>query len=91
VVAQTNGPAFREKMLITHRGLSGPAMLQVSSYWEPETPVSIDLAPGRKVISAVTQAKTRTESVLKNAFAGILPKAICRPLDRTAPAEELDK
>jgi hypothetical protein len=61
-------------MLITHRGLSGPAVLQVSSYWQPQTPLSIDLAPGKEVISSVMQAKTRTESVLKNAFLGILPK-----------------
>ena len=74
VVAQANGPAFREKMLITHRGLSGPAILQVSSYWDPQTPVSIDLARGREVISPVLQAKTRNETVLKNAFTGILPK-----------------
>jgi hypothetical protein len=38
-------PAFREKMLITHRGLSGPAILQVSSYWQPGEPISLDLAP----------------------------------------------
>ncbi|MBS1841339.1 MAG: NAD(P)/FAD-dependent oxidoreductase [Acidobacteria bacterium] len=74
VVAQAGGTAFREKMLITHRGLSGPAILQASSYWEPQTPVSIDLAPGREVIPAVMEAKTRSESALRNAFLGILPK-----------------
>jgi predicted Rossmann fold flavoprotein len=37
--------AFREKMLITHRGLSGPAILQISSYWQPGEPISLDLAP----------------------------------------------
>jgi hypothetical protein len=74
VMARTGESAFREKMLITHRGLSGPAVLQVSSYWQPQTPLSIDLAPGKEVISSVMQAKTRTESVLKNAFLGILPK-----------------
>ena len=36
---------FREKMLITHRGLSGPAILQISSYWQPGGPISLDLAP----------------------------------------------
>jgi len=36
---------FREKMLITHRGLSGPAILQISSYWQPGEPISLDLAP----------------------------------------------
>lgn len=38
-------PAFREKLLITHRGLSGPAILQISSYWQPGQPISLDLAP----------------------------------------------
>jgi predicted Rossmann fold flavoprotein len=37
--------AFREKMLITHRGLSGPAILQISSYWQPGQAISLDLAP----------------------------------------------
>src|ERR1019366_4981646 len=37
---------FHEKMLITHRGLSGPAILQISSYWRPGEPIEIDLAPG---------------------------------------------
>jgi predicted Rossmann fold flavoprotein len=42
------GPArFREKLLFTHRGLSGPAILQASSYWHDGQPVMIDLAPGR--------------------------------------------
>ena len=38
-------PIFREKMLITHRGLSGPAILQISSYWQPGKPIALDLAP----------------------------------------------
>ena len=39
VVASTDHAQFREKMLITHRGLSGPAILQISSYWKPGTPI----------------------------------------------------
>ena len=42
-------PVFLEKMLVTHRGLSGPAVLQVSSYWKQGEPVRFDLAPGAKV------------------------------------------
>ena len=47
VIASTNSgkDRFREKMLFTHRGLSGPAILQISSYWDGNEPVSIDLAP----------------------------------------------
>uniref|UniRef100_Q01X33 HI0933 family protein n=1 Tax=Solibacter usitatus (strain Ellin6076) TaxID=234267 RepID=Q01X33_SOLUE len=46
VTVQANGAAFREKLLFTHRGLSGPAILQASSYWKPGEPVQIDLLPG---------------------------------------------
>lgn len=45
VARAASGPAFREKMLITHRGLSGPAILQISSYWKPGETVEIDLQP----------------------------------------------
>ncbi len=46
VIAATAAQQFREKLLFTHRGLSGPAVLQISSYWHPGEPVVIDLAPG---------------------------------------------
>ena len=55
VIASCDGNSFREKMLFTHRGLSGPAILQISSYWrkaeEKRHPIQIDLAPGREVIA----------------------------------------
>jgi hypothetical protein len=50
VDATSGGRTFREKMLFTHRGLSGPAILQVSSYWRPGEPVIIDLLPGLDLI-----------------------------------------
>jgi predicted Rossmann fold flavoprotein len=46
VVARCGGASFREKMLFTHRGLSGPAILQASSYWRPDAAIEIDLWPG---------------------------------------------
>jgi predicted Rossmann fold flavoprotein len=49
VIASHRGQSFREKMLFTHRGLSGPAILQISSYWREPDPISIDLAPDREV------------------------------------------
>jgi predicted flavoprotein YhiN len=45
IARATTGPAFREKMLITHRGLSGPAILQISSYWKPGETIQLDLQP----------------------------------------------
>jgi len=49
VVVSCDRQQFREKMLLTHRGLSGPAILQISSYWKSGRPLAIDLAPGMRV------------------------------------------
>jgi predicted Rossmann fold flavoprotein len=57
VIASCNGQQFREKMLITHRGLSGPAMLQISSYWKQSQPILIDLAPGSEITAAFHDPK----------------------------------
>src|SRR5262249_10864460 len=74
VIASSNGASFREKMLITHRGISGPAILQVSSYWKAGQGVTIDLAPGREVARKVAQSKMRNRASLEKAFQGVLPK-----------------
>jgi predicted Rossmann fold flavoprotein len=77
---------FREQMLFTHRGLSGPAILQISSYWEKGKPLRIDLAPDREVISSIRKAKTRNLSAARAAFLGILPKRFAeRWLELHAP------
>jgi predicted Rossmann fold flavoprotein len=49
VIASAGRQKFREKLLITHRGLSGPAILQISSYWRESEPISIDWAPEKSV------------------------------------------
>ncbi|MGM0677702.1 NAD(P)/FAD-dependent oxidoreductase [Ectothiorhodospira marina] len=59
-----NGACFRENLLFTHRGLSGPGVLQVSSYWEPGQPVEIDLFPGVNLgdhIRSVRQQRPKME------------------------------
>ncbi len=87
VVAKSNHHAFREKMLITHRGLSGPAILQVSSYWEKGQPICLDLAPDREVAPAIRTAKFRNLSAARNAFQGILPRRLAeRWLENHPPA-----
>jgi predicted Rossmann fold flavoprotein len=58
VIASFDGERFREKMLITHRGLSGPAILQISSYWRKPQPLRIDLAPGTRVTAIFEESKT---------------------------------
>ena len=74
VVAKTNHHVFHEKMLITHRGLSGPAILQISSYWEKGQPIQIDLAPDHEIASAIRLSKIRNAAAAQKAFQGILPK-----------------
>ena len=74
VTAASDGQQFREKMLITHRGLSGPAILQVSSYWNPTSPVKIDLAPEREIVAELLQQKTpRTVQSLRSRVRELLP------------------
>ncbi|MGA8221376.1 MAG: NAD(P)/FAD-dependent oxidoreductase [Candidatus Acidiferrales bacterium] len=76
VIAAAGGESFRENLLFTHRGLSGPAILQISSYWSPGQPVRIDLAPGREVTAAILQTNVRNMAAARSAFQGILPKRL---------------
>jgi predicted Rossmann fold flavoprotein len=87
VVVATDHRSFREKMLITHRGLSGPAILQISSYWNQGEPIRIDLAPDRDVTAALRNAKTRDLAAARSAFQRLLPKRFAtRWLDLHAPS-----
>ena len=65
--------AFHEDLLFTHRGLSGPAVLQISSYWQPGTPIAIDLAPGVQLPAALAQAKARSKKRIANELATLVP------------------
>jgi len=64
VLARAGSAAFAEKMLFTHRGLSGPAVLQASSYWEPGTEVEIDLLPGIDLVSLLRSRRAELRAVL---------------------------
>jgi len=79
---------FREKMLITHRGLSGPAILQISSYWKPGQAVAIDLAPGSDVTAALLEPKAaRNIAAMKSALHNFLPSRLAnRWLDLNPPS-----
>jgi predicted Rossmann fold flavoprotein len=86
VLVSTDHQSFCEQMLVTHRGLSGPAILQISSYWEKGKPLRIDLAPDRKVTPSIRAAKTRNLSAARAAFLGVLPKRFAdRWLELHAP------
>jgi predicted Rossmann fold flavoprotein len=75
VVASVDHEQFREKMLITHRGLSGPAILQISSYWHPGEPVSLDLAPGRELVAQLHSGK-RDLATFKATLRDVLPNRL---------------
>ncbi len=60
-------------MLITHRGLSGPAILQISSYWKPGSAIHIDLAPGREITAALRDSKFRNTASARAAIREVLP------------------
>jgi predicted Rossmann fold flavoprotein len=74
VAVTCNDQRFREKMLITHRGLSGPAILQISSYWKAGQGVAIDLAPDSDVTAALREPKApRNLTAMRAALHNFLP------------------
>jgi len=87
VIASCNGQQFREKMLVTHRGLSGPAILQISSYWNRPQPIAIDLVPGREVTAALRDPKTpRNAASLRAELRKLVPNRLAdRWLELHAP------
>lgn len=65
---------FQEDLLFTHRGLSGPAVLQISSYWQPGTPIRLNLAPSASVAEQLLQAKSQgNRKRIANLLAGMVP------------------
>lgn len=83
VLASCGEQRFREKMLLTHRGLSGPAILQISSYWKKAQPIVIDLAPDNHLTLPVPATLTTARSALRD----LLPNRFAdRWLDIHAPA-----
>ncbi|MGH8819496.1 MAG: NAD(P)/FAD-dependent oxidoreductase, partial [Achromobacter pestifer] len=67
---------FLEDLLFTHRGLSGPAILQISSYWKPGEPIVIDLAPGRDLAEELLASKSGNRQQLHTVLAGLWPKRL---------------
>jgi predicted Rossmann fold flavoprotein len=74
------GGRFREDLLFTHRGLSGPAILQISSYWTPGTPIVIDLLPEIDVAATLIEGKGTIKKQLGNVLAQWLPTRLAEGL-----------
>jgi predicted Rossmann fold flavoprotein len=68
--------AFLEDLLFTHRGLSGPAVLQISSYWREQTDIRIDLAPDTDLRAALAAAKLQSRKLLANELAAVVPSRL---------------
>ena len=78
-IATGAGPArgaFVEDLLFTHRGLSGPAVLQISSYWQPGTTIQLDLAPGTDLAAALLRAKATSRRRVANELATLMPSRL---------------
>lgn len=68
--------AFLEDLLFTHRGLSGPAILQISSYWNPGEPIALDLVPGRSLGDEWINAKQGGRQTLASMLAAVWPRRL---------------
>jgi len=84
VMVRAGRASFRDKMLFTHRGLSGPAILQASSYWEPDAEVEIDLLPGCDLTPAFRERRAEARAILGN----LLPQRLAsRWMELHAPSK----
>ena len=81
VVASLGRTHFREAMLFTHRGLSGPAILQISSYWRPGQEIAIDLLPDRDAATFLKGRKQlRPKAELRNIVGDLMPDRLAQAL-----------
>ncbi|MEP4034493.1 NAD(P)/FAD-dependent oxidoreductase [Roseibium polysiphoniae] len=75
--------SFREGLLFTHRGLSGPSILQISSYWQEGKPITVDLSPTRDAFEAFRTARTESpKQDLKTVLGQLLPNRLADELSR---------
>ena len=68
--------SFLEDVLFTHRGLSGPGILQISSYWQPGQPISLDLAPGQNMSQMLLEAKSGSKQQVGTLLGSLWPKRL---------------
>lgn len=80
-VKAENGKVFNEAMLFTHRGISGPAVLQISSYWEPGQTISVNLTPHLEVLEWLKEERRgQPKAMLHTTLAEILPKRLAQSI-----------
>ncbi|HEX5285394.1 MAG TPA: NAD(P)/FAD-dependent oxidoreductase, partial [Polaromonas sp.] len=67
---------FSEDLLFTHRGLSGPAVLQISSFWRDGQPIRVNLAPGLDLPATLLRAKATSKKLIANELASLVPSRL---------------
>lgn len=77
---------FDEDLLFTHRGLSGPGVLQISSYWQDGTPIRLNLAPTVNLPERLQEAKLRSKKLLGNELASLVPNRLAEAWVNQDPA-----
>ena len=68
--------AFAEDLLFTHRGLSGPGVLQISSYWQADTPIRLNLAPDTNLLQQLNHAKATSRKLIANELSTLVPSRL---------------
>ena len=88
VRAQANGTAFEEAMLFTHRGLSGPAILQISSYWKEGDAITLNLLPDLDLVNTFrTGRRNHGKRNVRTALCELLPERLVSHLEKELPLE----
>ena len=95
VTATAGRTSFSNAMLITHRGLSGPAILQISNYWQPGDALTLDLLPGQDALGTLTALRAaRPDAQLRTVLGELLPKRfaerLCETVFESRPMKQLD-
>jgi len=96
VEATCNGQSFRESMLFTHKGLSGPVILQISNYWQPGDRISINLLPDIPISDWLTDNKSKRpdinlKTLLSTVFSQSIAEYLCGQLDQHDKLKHLEK
>jgi predicted Rossmann fold flavoprotein len=78
--------AFSEDLLFTHKGLSGPAVLQISSFWRENASIRLNLAPNTDVLALLQQSKARSHKLVANELANLVPSRLAEAWTSTDPA-----
>ena len=91
-IINAGNTSFREAVLFTHRGLSGPVVLQISNYWQPSDPIQINLLPDTEMPGALQDAKrSQPRSLIRSVLSQRLPRAVALEFEQLWWPEHRDR